>query len=66
MENEQVLRKAKAKVAEMLLLEYNATIHPEDRAWEARFLRKGGGIGGGFHVWVAKDTLEVIKVVRDQ
>ena len=66
MENEQVLRKARAKVAELLLLEYAVTVHEEDRAWEARFLRKGGWAGGGFRVWVAKDTLEVVKVVREQ
>jgi hypothetical protein len=66
MENEQVLRKAKAKVAEMLLVEYDAKVYEEDRAWEARFIRKGGMPGGGFRVWVAKDSLEVIKVVREQ
>jgi hypothetical protein len=66
MENEQVLWKAKAKVAEMLLVDYDATVHEEDRAWEVRFIRKGGMPGGGFRVWVAKDTLEVIRVLREQ
>jgi hypothetical protein len=66
MQNGQVLRNAKAKVAEILLAEYDATVHDEDRAWEVRFLRKGGVTGGCFRVWVAKDSLEVIKVIREQ